>query len=178
MREGLERIESRLGSEARKVVAYFANLTDPQWDQQIYTTGSRWRTRHVLAHFVSAERSFAILLQIILAGGSGAPANFDIDEFNEREVSANETGELHRLLEEFSRAREQMVALARVMKAEDLDLRGRHPWLGQTSIGDMLKLVYRHNMIHMRDIRRALQSGTPVPHLDVQPPAAFGASGG
>lgn len=175
MREELDRIERKLSEECRKVVSYFGSLTDEEWDQQVYTTGSGWCARHLLAHFVSAERAFAILLQVILAGGPGAPASFDIDEFNEREVSAYDTEELRRLLEQFSRAREQVLALARLMKPEDLDLRGRHPWFGQTSIRDMLKLVYRHNMIHLRDLRRALRSGAPVPHLDIQPPAASGA---
>jgi len=37
----------------------------------------------------------------------------------------------------------------------------------------MLKLIYRHNIIHLRDIRRALKTRQPVPHLDVTPPAAM-----
>ncbi len=172
MREELERIELRLVSEGRRVLAYFDSLTDQEWDQQIYTTGSEWRTRHVLAHFVSAERAFSILLQDILAGGDGAPMDFDIDEFNETEVSGYDDGELSLLMEDFSRAREQTVALSRLMKCEDLDLRGRHPWFGQASIRDILKLIYRHNMIHLRDLRRAIRSGTPVPHLDIQSPGS------
>ncbi len=35
----------------------------------------------------------------------------------------------------------------------------------------MLKLIYRHNMIHLRDLRKALATGDPVPHLDVSPPS-------
>jgi hypothetical protein len=31
---------------------------------------------------------------------------------------------------------------------------------------DLVKLVYRHNMIHLRDIRRALKSGHPKPADD------------
>jgi hypothetical protein len=33
----------------------------------------------------------------------------------------------------------------------------------------MLKLVYRHNMLHERDVRKALETGQPVPHVDAQP---------
>jgi hypothetical protein len=36
----------------------------------------------------------------------------------------------------------------------------------------MLKLVYRHTMLHLRDVRKALETGLPVPHLDVTPPSA------
>jgi hypothetical protein len=55
----------------------------------------------------------------------------------------------------------------------DLQLRGYHPWFGDSQLEDMLKLIYRHNIIHLRDIRRALKTRRPVPHLDVTPPAAL-----
>jgi hypothetical protein len=174
MRDELERIQSRLESEQTRIVNYFQSLGDREWNQQIYTTGSKWTARHVLAHFVSAERAFVVLLQVILAGGEGTPPNFDIDDFNENEVSKYDTGQLHELMEQFVAAREQVIALARLMKPEDLELSGRHPWFGETSIGDMLKLVYRHNMIHLRDLRRAFKEQAPVPHLDVSPPGASG----
>jgi hypothetical protein len=174
MRQELDRIERRLTSEKERVLAYFDSLTDRDWDQQIYTTGSRWRARHLLAHFVSAERAFVVLLQVILAGGEGTPPGFDIDDFNESEVSGYDTSELQRLLEQFAAAREQVISLVQVMKPTDLQLTGRHPWFGDTTIGDMLKLIYRHNMIHLRDLRRAMSTKAPVPHLDVSPPASAG----
>lgn len=175
MADELDRIQTRLESEATKVVDYFQSLNEQEWDQQIYTTGSQWTARHVLAHFVSAERAFAVLLQIILAGGEGTPPGFNIDDFNEREVAGYDTGRLRELLGQFVGARNQVIALARLMEPEDLALTGRHPWFGETSIGDMLKLVYRHNMIHLRDLRRAFNAGAPVPHMDMSPPAASGA---
>jgi hypothetical protein len=48
------------------------------------------------------------------------------------------------------------------MSDEDLGREGRHPWLGWDKIGKFLKLVYRHNMIHQRDMRRALEEGQPA----------------
>jgi hypothetical protein len=53
-----------------------------------------------------------------------------------------------------------------------LGSRGYHPWFGEVEIRDMLKLVYRHNMIHLRDVRSALKSGGPTPHKDIKPPSA------
>ena len=46
----------------------------------------------------------------------------------------------------------------------DLDRRGRHPWLGEADLRSVLKLLYRHPMIHLRDVRAALRSRTPVAH--------------
>ena len=38
----------------------------------------------------------------------------------------------------------------------DLAIEGRHPWLGVSPIEEMIKLLYRHNLIHQRDIRKVL----------------------
>jgi hypothetical protein len=39
---------------------------------------------------------------------------------------------------------------------DDFKRTGRHPFFGQMSIDEMFKLIYRHNMMHLRDVRRAL----------------------
>jgi hypothetical protein len=41
------------------------------------------------------------------------------------------------------------------MQDPDLAKLGRHPFLGITSLEDIIKMVYRHNQIHMREIRRS-----------------------
>jgi hypothetical protein len=57
------------------------------------------------------------------------------------------------------------------MAEADFDRVGYHPWFGDTPLENMLKLVYRHNMIHQRDIEKALATGQPVPHLEVTAPS-------
>jgi hypothetical protein len=49
------------------------------------------------------------------------------------------------------------------MSPDDLVRQGRHPWFGETEIGEMLKLIHRHNQLHQRDIRKALATGAPLP---------------
>ena len=42
------------------------------------------------------------------------------------------------------------------MTPEDLPKVGRHPFLGAAPLEDIIKLLYRHNQIHQRDVRRLL----------------------
>jgi hypothetical protein len=42
----------------------------------------------------------------------------------------------------------------------------------------MAKLVDRHNMIHLRDIRNAVKAHAPVAHLEITPPSSQMADGG
>ncbi len=58
--------------------------------------------------------------------------------------------------------REETIVLVESMKDNDLDREGRHPYFGFLALEKMLKLIYRHNMIHERDIRRAFHTGAPA----------------
>jgi hypothetical protein len=69
----------------------------------------------------------------------------------------------------FTAARAATVALVRGMQDSDLDRIGRHPWFGNVPLEQMLKLVYRHNMLHERDTRKAIETGQPVAHVDARP---------
>jgi hypothetical protein len=81
----------------------------------------------------------------------------DIDEFNEREVGGMADRTIGDLLPEFERLRIETVDLVRGMREADLSREGRHPFFGRSSLEKLLKLVYRHNMIHLRDIRRVFK---------------------
>jgi hypothetical protein len=172
LEETLDRIRTRLMEEGEKTAAYFESLSHADWDQRVYTTGSGWHVRQLLAHFISAERKFEHFIRDVLAGGPGAPRDFDIDGFNESEVPELDAHPSD-LIEAYRQTRQRTIDLMDEITSDDLHLRGYHPWFGDSQLEDMLKLIYRHNIIHVRDIRRALRTRLPVPHLDVTPPAAM-----
>lgn len=171
MHKELERLTNRLASEAEKTIAFFSDLPQDAWKQQVYTTGSCWNVRQILAHFVATEHALTQLMGNALEGGSGVPSSFEIDAFNEQEVEALEKTEIPSLLDDFQRARSETIGWVQGLDPEDLERTGRHPWFGETELRKMLKLVYRHNMIHLRDIRKALAEHAPLPHEDIQPPS-------
>lgn len=164
-------ILKRLQDEADKTIAFFQALQAADFAQAVYTTGPCWMVRDVLAHFVSAEQTFAFYGRQILAGGEGAPEDFVIDEYNAAQVAALGSRSPDDLIQQFAAARAATVDLVRGMLEADFDRVGRHPWFGKAPLGNMIKLIYRHTMLHERDIRRALESGQPVPHVAVEPPA-------
>ncbi len=172
MADQVQQIVKRLIEEGAKAADYLRGLQAADWEQTVYTTGGRWRVREVLCHFVSAEHAILFYGKDILAGGSGAPEDFVIDEFNETQVGGMADREPGGLIAEFEQARAETVTMAQGMNEADLERVGRHPWFGQSALGNMLKLVYRHTMLHLRDVRKALETGQPVPHVDATPPAA------
>lgn len=167
----LDHVIRRLVSDGEKTAEFFRGLPPEAWEQQVYMTGGRWSVRMVLAHFVFAERALYRLIADVAAGGPGAPRDLDIDRFNEAEAAPFRSTPPLELLEAFRDARAATVRLAGGLGLPDLPKRGYHPWFGDVELGEMLKLVYRHNMIHLRDIRVAIETGAPVAHRDITPPS-------
>ena len=170
-RHELDRLVRRLTSDGERTADFFRGLPPEAWELQVYTTGGRWTVRMVLAHFVFAERALKRLIADVAAGGKGAPKDLDIDRFNAAEAAPFLTTPPSELLDEYREARAATVGMAAGLELPDLSKPGYHPWFGDVELGEMLKLVYRHNMIHLRDIRVAVETGAPAAHRDLTPPS-------
>jgi hypothetical protein len=67
-------------------------------------------------------------------------------------------------LAEFRQARQETVRFVGGLTDSDLDRRGYHPWFGDGDLRFLLKLLYRHPLLHLRDARQALDAGRALPH--------------
>lgn len=149
-------IQKRLRDEGGKLLALFESLTPAQWAMTIYTDGMVWTIKDLLAHQISAERKFQFYGRDILSGGAGAPEDFVINTFNNAEVAALTDRSVADLMIDLRATRQATIDLVGTIDDQQFALRGRHPFFGMMSIDEMFKLIYRHNMMHARDIRRAL----------------------
>ncbi len=147
-------LSERLKTEGEKTSAFFSALSPEQWQMVVYTEGGDWTVRNLLAHLVMAEKGFLKLFADICAGGPGASADFDIDRYNASQQQ--KTAELTpaELLTQFRATRAEMMTLVASFTVADLEKQGRHPFLGQTTLAEMVKMVYRHNQLHQRDLRK------------------------
>ena len=152
-------LADRLKTEGEKTFAFFAALAPEQWQWDVYTEGETWAVRNVLAHYVTAEKGFITVFSGIRDGGPGVRDDFDIDRYNASQQRKTIQLSPTELLEEFRSIRAQMIAFVASLTDSDLARQGRHPYLGQTPLSEMIKMVYRHNQIHYRDLRKVLGSG-------------------
>jgi hypothetical protein len=153
-----KKLVEKLVSSGQKTKDFFQAVEGDDWFQQIYTEGASWSVHHILAHFVSSEASIVRLIKFILQGNEGVPENFDINAYNEREVNCFAKLPNDMILQRFMERRGETIQMVMAMSDADLATEGRHPWLGIVAIEEMIKLMYRHNQIHQRDIRKALTS--------------------
>lgn len=160
----------RLAEEGEKVVAYFRRLSEQDWERVVYPRaspereespsdvgdGEIWQVRDVLAHLVSSEAALATLIADIVGGGEGAPMDLNIHDFNQKHVKELAGVSLEELLSKLVELRRAMVEYVSSLTKEDMDKPGRHPFLGSVPLYEIIRLVYRHHQIHLRDVRRVL----------------------
>ena len=156
MTESAELAE-KLKTEGERMVAFFAGLTDDQWGVDVYTEGATWSIRNVLAHFVTSERGLLKLFERIRATGEGSPEDFSIDRYNASQQEKTKDLAPAELLEQYKQIRAETVQWVSGLKDEELEIKGRHPFLGETIIREMVKMWYLHNQLHYRDVKRALK---------------------
>ncbi len=150
-------LATKLKSEGEKFSAFFGGLTPEQWNTEVYTEGSTWTVRSILAHLMTAERAFVRLFEDVREGGPGASEDFVIDRYNARQQEKTRDESPAQLLADYREARERMIAWVAALDDTELERTGRHPFLGMTTLREMIKMIYIHNQTHYRDIRRVMK---------------------
>ncbi len=149
-------LAAKLKSEGDRLLSFYEGLGEGAWDREVYTEDAVWTVRNTLSHLMTSERAFRALFEQIRRGGSGVSEDFVIDRYNASQQRKTIGLSAADLLQSFREARADMVAWISGLAEADLAKRGRHPFLGMTSLREMIKMLYLHGQIHARDVRRAL----------------------
>ena len=149
-------LANRLRDEGARVIDFFNNLSQDQWEGFVYMQNSVWNMHDLLAHFVSSEIGRKKLIVDVAGGGEGAPPDFEIDRFNQHEVDRLSVESNLKLLHRFNQERNLLIKFVSALRPQDLDNIGNDPFLGEVPLAEMIKLTYRHLQIHLRDTRRCL----------------------
>ncbi|MBK8822729.1 MAG: DinB family protein [Anaerolineales bacterium] len=150
-------IAEKLISEGEKFVGIFSALTDEQWQTEVYTEGATWTIRNVLSHFVTSERGLVKLFEQIRQGGSGAADDFSIDRYNESQQKKTQDLPVAELIELYKSTRAETVTWVSGLQESELEIIGRHPFLETTTLREMVKMLYIHNQVHYRDLKKVLK---------------------
>ena len=65
---------------------------------------------------------------------------------------------LEELQTDLAAARQTTIAWVETLDEDALDRKGHHPALGETTLEDMIKAIYGHQLMHMRDLRLLLRT--------------------
>jgi hypothetical protein len=160
MADGRDEIATELERGHAETVTFFRSLSPEQLRTQLYQDGAQWTVQQVLAHFAVIERSMHRLFADVLAGGPGAPSDFDFDRYNLTQTRKLDGLSLDELIERFTAVRRETIRIVREMKEEDLDREGLHAFHGQGKLDRFIRWAYEHVRIHAEDIRKKLGKAT------------------
>jgi Mycothiol maleylpyruvate isomerase N-terminal domain len=147
-------LSDKLLAEGERTLAFFGDLDDQAWSRPLYAHDNFWTVRDALEHLTMAETNLMTIIAEVAAGGPGAPEGFDVDAFNREHTRHLAALDRPALLTAYRAQRARTAELARGLTESQLALRGRHPAMGDSSVADMLKMIYLHNAMHVKDIKR------------------------
>ena len=150
-------LAEKLKSEGEKIYTAFSEFTDRQWNAEVYTEGATWTIRNTLSHLVTSERGLIKLFEQIRLGGEGASTDFSIDRYNAAQQARSKDLTPSEILEQYKEARANSITWVSGLKDEELEIKGRHPFLNITTIREMIKMLYIHNQTHYRDMKKVLK---------------------
>jgi hypothetical protein len=148
----------RLTEEGAALSAQLDAVASETWAAPVYPASEGvWTIHSILAHLVSAEGYIRLMMADIIAGGPGAPPGVDVHAINATEVASLSTFSPADLIARLRDSRAATITMVAAFSDDDLDRQGNHPLLGQMALEDFVKLIYRHNKMHMRDVQHALK---------------------
>jgi len=156
MSDRRDAIAAELEKGLAETVSFFRSLSPEELRSRVYSDGAQWTVQQVLAHFTAIERSMQWLFNNILAGGPGAPPDFDFERFNRTQTPKYDGLPLDELIERFTAVRQETVRIVRQMQEQDLDREGLHAFHGRGRLDRFIRWAYEHVRLHEDDVRQVI----------------------
>ena len=116
-----------------------------------------WSAKDVVAHLLDVQQvAFTDRIRKIL--NEDRPLIRPIDPSARLQEQDYASWTLGRLLSEFERRRNEDVTLLRTLSTGDLNRAGEHEQVGEISVSDLAHYCACHDMMHVQQIARILQS--------------------
>jgi hypothetical protein len=158
MTDRRDEIAAELEKGLAETVSFFKSLSPGELRAQVYQDGAQWSVQQVLAHFAAIEQSMHRLFKDILAGGPGAPPDFDFERYNLSQTRKYDGLTLDELIDRFTEVRQETIRIVREMREDDLDREGVHAFHGHGRLDSFIRWAYEHVRIHEDDIRKVLKN--------------------
>lgn len=152
-----KQIAEKLLAEGEKNLEFFRGLADGDWDKQVYADGAAWNVRQVFTHVTAAEKDITRLIDRVVNGEEGVSEDFDLDRYNESRIRKLGQKDEKDIFDTFLERRKKTAAQIEGYSDTDLEKRGRHPFLGDAAVAEMIRLMHMHVSLHIRDIKRVLR---------------------
>ncbi|MFC2030361.1 DinB family protein [Chloroflexota bacterium] len=158
------KIRAKVTTSRSRLLDEVEGLQGQQWEW--HSADDRWSARQTLSHVGSAERSHLQVARSIFSRTAVDLPEFDLNTWNVVQVAKRDGWTPDEVLADLREAHEETLAFLDGLDSEMLTLTGRHPALGEVSVGQVLRIIALHDGMHRRDIARLRaemrQAATPT----------------
>ncbi len=136
-----------------------SNLWRLDHQQARGASGHGW-SRAVAGHLRDCEERFVQRLRAVAARDEAPIEAFDPDG---TDYAPSPDEDLVLLLDQFGRLRRQTLDLLWMLDPPDWHRCGRHPYLGAVPLSTLVREIHEHDLAHLWEIRRLLETGGGAP---------------
>lgn len=86
------------------------------------------------------------------------PDDFSLNFFNQRQQEKRAALSLEDLINDWHKAHRDLIALLETLTLDDLEKRGQHPSVPDTSVRNLFRIITRHEADHIREVMKALHA--------------------
>jgi len=156
-RKRIEKLIARLERGLNKSNEILDAIDYDGWQEPVDGETDGWTVMDLVVHFIVSEEHLLMIAKDIAAGGEGVSEDIDIDAFNEDQLARQPDRTPDELQALLGDVRETTIAWMTEQDDETLDLVGRHPTLGESSVETIIFSIYAHQLLHMRALAPKLK---------------------
>jgi hypothetical protein len=157
MSERKDELRQTIEADDAASLAIFRRVSPEQWEQPVPSDeGATWHARDVLNHVTISEGGQLAVIQRILAGQGGVPADFDLNRYNRRAVQKQAERTVDDMLTSIARDHAQVLAALDGTSEADLDKTGRHARGDTLNVAQFFHRITEHRRQHAEELARNL----------------------
>lgn len=157
MSDRKDKLRQTIEADDAASLAIFRRVGPQQWDKPVPSDEAAvWRARDVLSHVTISEGGQLAVIQRILAGQGGVPADFDLNRYNRRAVQKQGERTVDDMLASIARDHAQVLAALDGVSDADLDKAGRHARGDTLTVEQFFHRITEHRRQHAEELARNL----------------------
>jgi hypothetical protein len=157
MSDRTDQLRQTIQADDAASMAIFRRLSAEQWDRPVPSDeGAGWKARDVLAHVAVSEGGQLVVIQRVLAGEGGVPADFDLNRYNRRAVQKQAERSVEDFLASIERDHAQALQALDALSQADLDKTGRHARGDTLTVAQFFNRITEHRRQHAEELARHL----------------------
>jgi len=152
---------AKLNEERARLLAAVVDLSETEVTRPLPTSEGGWSVKDVLAHVAISEAANLTFARRIVAEDNPVQippdrGPFDLDRWNNSQVRRRQNLTWAQVQDDLAAARQDTLAFVAGLEEAQLDRRGIQAVFGEMTLGQLLKILYRHDRMHREEIEQGL----------------------